>query len=198
MQERDIMGQQLQSETLPCLLVMHLLHVLPHINYILLNEAAVRLSLQIGPCCHTLSCCYRMTCPSAWNTYRHRRFTQPPLAMAVFPSSLCCPAGEAADGDDEAEGACVGGLARTLRQRLEEERKKTEEAEAELDRQRASNAGLGASVSRLEGQLAAKKAFWEVGALDVLSAGLHCSTDTEFTTCISQLRPRSVYHRSLL
>ena len=70
----------------------------------------------------------------------------------------------------------MGGLARTLRQRLEEERKKTEEAEAELDRQRASNAGLGASVSRLEGQLAAKKAFWEVGALDVPSAGLYCAT----------------------
>ncbi|CAL5229789.1 g13180 [Coccomyxa viridis] len=68
---------------------------------------------------------------------------------------------EAVDGDDEADGACVSGLARSLRQRLEEERKRTEEAEAELDRQRASNAGLGASLSRLEAQLAAKKAFWE-------------------------------------
>ncbi len=56
----------------------------------------------------------------------------------------------------------MSGLARSLRQRLEEERKRTEEAEAELDRQRASNAGLGASLSRLEAQLAAKKAFWEV------------------------------------
>ena len=74
------------------------------------------------------------------------------------------PAGEAVDGDDEADGACVSGLARSLRQRLEEERKRTEEAEAELDRQRASNAGLGASLSRLEAQLAAKKAFWEVCA----------------------------------
>ena len=74
------------------------------------------------------------------------------------------PAGEAVDGDDEADGACVSGLARSLRQRLEEERKRTEEAEAELDRQRASNAGLGASLSRLEAQLAAKKAFWEVHA----------------------------------
>lgn len=35
MQERDIMGQQLQSETLPYLLVMHLLHMLPHIKHIL-------------------------------------------------------------------------------------------------------------------------------------------------------------------
>ena len=58
----------------------------------------------------------------------------------------------------------MSGLARSLRQRLEEERRRTEEAEAELDRQRASNAGLGASISRLEAQLAAKKAFWEVHA----------------------------------
>lgn len=67
------------------------------------------------------------------------------------------------DGEDEGgEGACVSGLARTLRQRLEEERRRTEEAEAELDRQRAANAGLGASLSRSEAQLAASKAFWEV------------------------------------
>jgi len=133
----------------------------------------------IGSCCHTLSLLLlNEHVPLPEIRTDTACFAQPPLAMAVLASCLCCPAGEAADGegDDESEGACVGGLARTLRQRLEEERKKTEEAEAELDRQRASNAGLGASVSRLEGQLAAKKAFWEVGALDVPSAGLYCAT----------------------
>ena len=53
-------------------------------------------------------------------------------------------------------------LARTLRERLEEERRRSEEAEAELDRQRAAAAGLGAALSRAEAALAAKKAFWEV------------------------------------
>ena len=85
--------------------------------------------------------------------------------MGQLPGScVACPTGEAVDADDEAEGSCVSGLARSLRQRLEEERRRTEEAEAELDRQRAGNAGLGASLSRLEAQLAAKKAFWEVHA----------------------------------
>ncbi len=166
MQERDIMGQQLQSETLPCLFVMHLVHMQPKSTTSWISGAAVRPSSESGPCCHTLFLLLlnehvpppRMRTDTAC-------FTQPPLAMAVIASCLCYPAGEAVDGDDETEGACVGGLACTLRQRLEEERKKTEEAEAELDRQRASNAGLGASVSRLEGQLAAKKAFWEVGPL---------------------------------
>ena len=79
-------------------------------------------------------------------------------------SGMVCPAGEAVDADEEADGACVSVLARSLRQRLEVERRRTEDAEAELDRQRAGNAGLGASLSRLEAQLAAKKAFWEVQA----------------------------------
>ena len=67
------------------------------------------------------------------------------------------------DDDTEAEAAGGSGLVRSLRQRLEEERARTEEAEAELDRQRAGNAGLGSQLSRLEAQLASKKAFWEVG-----------------------------------
>lgn len=73
-----------------------------------------------------------------------------------------CPAGEGVEGEDDADSSFMSGLARSLRARLEEERRRTEDAEAELDRQRASNAGLGASLSRLEAQMAAKKAFWEV------------------------------------
>ena len=72
---------------------------------------------------------------------------------------------EETGGDEDAEADAAGGsgLVRSLRQRLEEERARTEEAEAELDRQRAGNAGLGSQLSRLEAQLASKKAFWEVG-----------------------------------
>jgi len=62
----------------------------------------------------------------------------------------------------EAEPEGQSALARTLRERLEEERRRSEEAEAELDRQRAAAAGLGAALSRAEASLAAKKAFWEV------------------------------------
>ena len=67
------------------------------------------------------------------------------------------------DDDTEAEAAGGSGLVRSLRQRLEEERARTQEAETELDRQRAGNAGLGSQLSRLEAQLASKRAFWEVG-----------------------------------
>ena len=73
---------------------------------------------------------------------------------------------EETGGEEEAEAEAAGGsgLVRSLRQRLEEERARTGEAEAELDCQRAGNAGLGSQLSRLEAQLASKKAFWEVGA----------------------------------
>lgn len=79
-----------------------------------------------------------------------------------------CPAGEGVDGEDDTDSSFMSGLARSLRVRLEEERRRTEDAEAELDRQRASNAGLGASLSRLEAQMAAKKAFWEVWSFTIL------------------------------
>ena len=85
--------------------------------------------------------------------------------LTPMPEACGCAAVEETGGDEDAEAEAAGGsgLVRSLRQRLEEERARTEEAEAELDRQRAGNAGLGSQLSRLEAQLASKKAFWEVG-----------------------------------
>ena len=85
--------------------------------------------------------------------------------LALVPEACGGAAVEETGGeeDTEAEAAGGSGLVRSLRPRLEEERGRPGEAGAERARQSAGNAGLGSQLSRLEAQLASKKAFWEVG-----------------------------------
>lgn len=96
----------------------------------------------------------------------------------------------------EAEPEGQSALARTLRERLEEERRRSEEAEAQLDRQRAAAAGLGAALSRAEASLAAKKAFWEVrdddkGRRLAFAGSLCCSESSLHIAVVPALAPLS-------